>query len=168
MVDVQDLGHEIAENAADLAREVTVRWVELAQREPWLDHLTRIRQDNLPNLIRALARAALIDPESDDAAAGLIEEARRHGRSRKRDGYDDSVLPAEYVLLRRSLRHILIQRRDRSPSVILPTVARLELGMGLAETAALHGYHADREADRQRDDDRLLQEWGGLFHEVLD
>lgn len=167
MESIQEIGRQIVHDAADLARQVTIRWAALAQDEPWLRHLTEIRQDHLPDLIRALARTALIDPESAARAGDLIEAARRHGGDRRAAGYDDSVIPAEYVLLRRSLRDILIRGRRAAPHLLLPTVARIELAMGTAEAASMHGYHAAEERSREADDARLLEEWSGLIHEVV-
>ena len=167
MDSVQEIGRRIEHDAPDLARQITVRWAALARDEPWLSHLTQIRQDHLPELIRALARAALIDPEDPDRAWNLVQAARAHGSDRREDGYDDSVIPAEYVLLRRSLRDILIRRRNTAPRLLLPIIARIELGIGLAEAASLAGYHAAEGEAEVGGAERLMEEWSGLFHEVV-
>lgn len=164
---LEEIGLGIVADAADVARQITIRWTVLARDEPWLEHLTRIRQDNLPDMIRALARAALVHPESAPEARELIHQARAHGASRREAGYEDSIIPAEYVLLRRSLRHILIRERRTPPDLLLATLSRLELGIGTAEAASLHGYHAVGEESREDPDARLLQEWSGLIHEVV-
>ena len=173
------IGNDLVGSAAEIARQITMRWSAMAENEPWLERFTRIRQDHLPAMIRALAEAALVAPESTGAAARLIEESRRHGASRRRDGHDDSIIPAEYVLVRRALRHVLMKEREIPAGMMLPTLSLLELGIGLAEIASLHGYHAEAvESDDGRDPEaeeqealrnaRMLEEWSGLIHEVMD
>lgn len=165
---LREVGRGIEADAVELARQVTARWAELAREEPWLEPVTRLGQDNLPNLIRAIARVALVEPEVVDAAEALIDESRAHGEARRSEGHPGSVIPSEYLLLRRALRHILVRRARTSPHLLLPLVALLETAIGVAEIGSLHGYHADEDSDDARGDARLLEEWSGLVHEVLE
>ena len=162
------VGQEIVRDAEALAREVTDRLSELAREEPWLEPLTRVGQDHLPELIRALARLALVDPDSLESADELIEASQRHGADRRREGHADSVIPAEYVLLRRSLRNILVRQRRTAPDLLLTTLALLEAAIGVAEIGSLHGYHAQDGMPSRGGRVRALEEWTGLVHEVLE
>jgi hypothetical protein len=147
-----ELGDRMIAEADDIARRITVLWSGLSEDEPWLSRYTVLTQDHLPGMIRALATAALLRPASREAGKALVRAARAHGRSRREEGHDDVAIPGEYLLLRRAIRPIIAELA-REPSVLTSIVAHVELGISLAEAAALHGYHGDAAGARPPDDD---------------
>ncbi len=156
----EEFGHRLIAEADDIARRITVLWSGLARDEPWLDRYTALTQDHLPEMIRALATAALLRSGSQDAGRGLVRAARQHGSTRRDEGLDDVTIPGEYLLLRRALRPIVAELAGQ-PALLTSVVAHLELAMGLAEAAALHGYHRD-EPDASPPEDleaACLSEW---------
>jgi hypothetical protein len=150
---VIELGDRMVAEADDIARRVIVLWSGLSADEPWLSRYTALTQDHLPDMIRALADAALLRSGSREAGKALVRAARDHGRSRRREGHPDVAIPGEYLLLRRALRPILAELA-REPTVLTSAVAHIELGISLAEAAALHGYHGDDAGARPPDDDQ--------------
>jgi hypothetical protein len=138
----EELGERLIAEAGDIALRITVLWGALADREPWLSRYAGLTQDHLPEMVRTLATAALLRPGDRDAGQELVRAAREHGASRREEGHADTAIPGEYLLLRRALRPIIAELSTR-PSLLTSVVARIELGIGLAEAAALHGYHGD-------------------------
>jgi hypothetical protein len=147
-----EMGDQMVAQADDIARRITVLWSGLSSDEPWLSRYANLTQDHLPEMVRALATAALVHPASREAGKALVRAAREHGASRRDEGHPDVTIPGEYLLLRRALRPIIAELA-REPALLTSVVAHIELGIGLAEAAALHGYHGDNAGARPPDDD---------------
>jgi hypothetical protein len=149
---VSEMGDRMVAQADEIARRITVLWSGLSSDEPWLSRYANITQDHLPDMVRALATAALIRPGSREAGKALVRAARDHGATRRVEGHSEVTIPGEYLLLRRALRPIIAELA-REPALLTSVVAHIELGIGLAEAGALHGYYGDDAGARPPDSD---------------
>lgn len=65
--------------------------------------------------------------------------AVEHGVTRRKDGYDEPLLIAEYHLLRRALWDYV--RRNTRPGEALEVITRIDTAISLATMASIRGYH---------------------------
>ena len=83
---------------------------------------------------------ALGDGGDSNASERLVRAAAAHGDQRRVQATGDEALLREYHALRTALwRHLM--RARMSPSEALTAIARVDMVITVATTAALRGYH---------------------------
>jgi hypothetical protein len=133
-----------AELRDDLAL-VLAEWEEVSREEPWHVNPERYGLDSLHETVRAVLDVALGDGGDKEASERLVRAAVAHGDQRRVQGTGDEALLREYHALRAALWRYL--RQVRMPaSEALTAIARVDMVITVATTAALRGYHR---SDRQ-------------------
>jgi hypothetical protein len=118
-------------------------WNMEASTETVLDIPRQHRTDDLPELLDSLVTLVTCSPEDAELEhRRMVAAAAAHGELRRKQNSDQSVLFNEHALLRRVLwRHIRDLEATQGTAVI--AVLRLDVALGVATRAALHGYHRD-------------------------
>ena len=130
----------IAKSLEEHPKEVLGEWHKLTRQEPWLALPEIFSLNHLPEVIRGLARAALVAPGDRNALAEKVWAAAQHGQDRLEQGFAEHLIHTEYHLLRRSLWRF-IQREHGQSLQHYEAIARLDAATTLATSAALLGYH---------------------------
>jgi hypothetical protein len=128
-----------AELRDDLA-PILAEWEAVSRDEPWHVDPQRYGLDSLNEAVRAVLDVALGGGSDDEASERLIRAAAAHGDQRRLQGTGDDALLREYHALRAALWRYL--RRVPMPSAeALTAIARVDMVITVATTAALRGYH---------------------------
>lgn len=156
----EELGLLIQQSAGTLAKQVLEDWREVGRKERWLALPESITFDSLPEVLQAVAAAALVTPFDAAACRVLVGFAAEHGETRQREGFPERLIYTEYQLLRRSLWEFVRERigADAAPGAIMQVDAVLSLGT----LASLRGYHRPTYEARNawpRTLDDLAKEW---------
>ena len=138
-----------AELRDDLA-PILAEWEAVSREEPWHVHPKRYGLDSMHEVVRAVLDVALGGGDDKEASERLVRAAAAHGDQRRVQATGDEALLREYHALRASLWRYL--RRDPMPAnEALTAIARVDVVITVATTAALRGYH--------RSDMRPSPEW---------
>jgi hypothetical protein len=157
---VKFLGEFLRDNADAIAREIMADWDQVGTKEPWHRLPPTIDHDHLPDMIRALAEAALLSFFADRPRSALAWSAVQHGQHRYAFGLPEEVLSREYELLRWALWRRLKQQADTSTAS--EAIIRLDSGISFAHGASLRGYHRlaiEGAGDWPGALDRYLKDW---------
>lgn len=159
-MELLDLCETVKGNARAIAVQIVSRWREIADAEPWLALPPELDFDHLPELIRALAAAALCTEYERGlcrAAAGLAAE---HGATRAEQGFGENLIHREYHLLRRALAERMKRDHGENATVYYATM-RLDALVSVVAAAALYGFNRSAIDDARWPDilDDLLDDW---------
>jgi len=164
---LKGIGHRIIEEVP----QILEAWERLPKEEPWYSLPREYLLDHLPEVIRRVVHAALIEPGSREALKKVVEGGAENGRHRLDVGFPDTVLFTEYHLLRIALWEHL-RNYYASDANQTEAILRIESVSTVAMMAALRGYH--REVFESRDEwpetlEGLTDEWHDTlqrrFHE---
>jgi hypothetical protein len=128
-----------AELRDDLA-PILAEWEAISREEPWHVHPKRYGLDSLHETVRAVLDVALGDGRDNEASERLVRAAAAHGDQRRVQGTADDALLREYHALRAALWRYL-RRVPMPASEALTAIARVDMVITVATTAALRGYH---------------------------
>ena len=128
-----------AELRDDLA-PILAEWEAVSREEPWHVHPERYGLDSLNEAVRAVLDVALGDGGDKEASERLIRAAAAHGDQRRVQATGDEALLREYHALRASLWRYL-KRVPMPAAEALTAIARVDMVITVATTAALRGYH---------------------------
>jgi hypothetical protein len=148
-------------NANELAGSIVRRWRTIGSNEPWHALPDDLDFDHLPDLIRALAGAALCTDFDRGMCRKVVSVSADHGRHRGSEGLDEALLYREYHLLRRALWLQMKENHGETSTVYYATM-RVDALISLANAASLHGLNQDSLEDQGRWPralDHLLDEW---------
>lgn len=145
---------ELAHELESQLPEVMAEWTAFSAEEPWLALAPEDRLDTLPEAVGALARWALKAPESEAARRRALELAALHGRTRRRQGYEDVLLFREYHAMREALWRFL-RRAAGDATAAIGAMLTLDRALTYVTRAALLGYHAEELEARGEWPDRL-------------
>jgi hypothetical protein len=151
---------EITEHSLEIAKEMVLSWRRIAETEVWHSLPPEMSFDDLPNVIKAVALAALCDRFERDDLHDILRYSSEHGFHRNGDGFQEGHLYTEYHLMRRSLWDFLRSHLEGSQAIAV--VTRADAALSLATMAGLRGFH--QATFIQRGDwpaalYRLLDEW---------
>jgi hypothetical protein len=143
-----------AELRDDLAL-VLEEWQRLSREEPWHIQPQRYGLDSLHETIRAVLDVSLGDGGDKAASERLVRAAAAHGDQRRVQGVGDDAVLREYHALRTAIWRYLL-RAPMPESEALTAIARVDMVITVATTAALRGYHrSDMPASPEWADDLL-------------
>jgi hypothetical protein len=143
-----------AELRDDLAL-ILEEWQRLSREEPWHIQPMRYGLDSLHETIRAVLDVALGDGGDKAASERLVRAAAAHGDQRRVQGVGDDAVLREYHALRTAIWRYLL-RAPMPESEALTAIARVDMVITVATTAALRGYHrSDMPASPEWADDLL-------------
>lgn len=140
MADLEKYRRHIHDEVDRIVRWTLDSWVSMSATEPWLKLPADLDQDHLPVLLRHLANAALQEDAGLEEARQLVWTAAKHGQDRREDGFDESLLHTEYLLLRRTLWSYL-KGEFRAEPTALDSILRIDAAITLASSGSLLGYH---------------------------
>ncbi|MBW3551883.1 MAG: hypothetical protein KY466_00160 [Gemmatimonadetes bacterium] len=157
---VEELPALMEENAEKLAAGIIEEWREIGQNEVWLSLPSNMDFDHLPAVLRALARATFAPRVDRDLARALTGESAQHGSDRQEQGFQESYLYTEYMLLRRSIWELF--QEHLTPSEAYGAIVRADALISLSTLACLRGFHRltyEARGDWPATLDRLVEEW---------
>jgi hypothetical protein len=142
-------------------------WQALSREEPWHIQPQRYGLDSLHETIRAVLDVAIGDGGDKAASERLVRAAAAHGDQRRVQAVGDDAVLREYHALRTAIWRYLL-RAQMPESEALAAIARVDLVITVATTAALRGYHrADMPASPEWADE-LLRYIATGSHEIVD
>ena len=154
----EKLLERITERAEQLAADIVEEWREIGQDEVWLALPPNMDFDHLPLVLRSLAEATL-SPELDRSLAReLVDNSARHGSDRLEQGFQESYLYTEYMLLRRSTWELFQEHLPAGEAY--QYIVRADALISLATMACLRGFH--RPTYEERGD------WPATLHRLVD
>jgi hypothetical protein len=112
----------------------------ISREEPWHVHPERYGVDSLNEVVRAVLDVALGDGGDKNASERLVRAAAAHGDQRRIQATGDEALLREYHAVRASLWRYLLRVRMPSSEAVT-AIARVDMVITVATTAALRGYH---------------------------
>lgn len=127
-------------DADAIARAVQEAWSDEADREPGERLPPDLALDHLPELIAAVAAAAL-KPDDMGARDQVARLGIKHGGHRRREGFGQVVVFREMHLLRRLLWQES-RRRYTDGDVLTGAALRIDRVLTLALSASLRGHEA--------------------------
>lgn len=133
---MKEIGEDIKEHVAEVLEE----WERLVRGQPWYSLPAEHRVNNLPNVLRALAHAALCAPGDAAARRRKVEEAASHGNHRRMQGIPESLILTEYHLLRLAIWNYLVRAHGAS-ELTAGAIMRIDGAITLATNASMWGYH---------------------------
>jgi hypothetical protein len=122
------------------AREVLGEWEELVREQPWFSLPLEHRINSLPEVLAALADAALCNPGSLPAHRQALEAAALHGENRRQQGIPEHLILTEYHLLRQAIWYWLSARLGAS-DVTRAAIMRIDPAISMATNASMWGYY---------------------------
>jgi hypothetical protein len=155
---LERLGSFLTEDAQLIADQIMTDWEIVGQLEPWHRIPPNLDQDHLPEMITAIADAALRTFFDHAERRDLAWVAARHGEHRASQGVSEEVLSREYQLLRWALWRRL--KPKGSPAEASEAIIRIDSALTLAHGASLRGFH--RPAIEQTGD------WKKVMAEYID
>lgn len=158
---MEELGRNLKQDADRIGREVIGEWDRLGTAEPWHRLPKNIDLDHLPDMIRALAEAALLSFFGEDERYGLAVACVRHGDHRYSTGHSEEVLAREYGLLRAALWQ-RVRSLATDSTAAAHAIIRLDSALTFAHGASLRGYHRDhieQTADFETVLDAYVEQW---------
>jgi hypothetical protein len=155
-----DVRRLVDDNAEEITKDIVAEWRRIATTEVWLSLPPAMTFDDLPNVIRAVADAALRDRFLETECRRIVHFSALHGRHRQEEGFQEHFLHTEYHLTRRSLWDFLRDKLAESDAV--RAIIRADAAITLATQAALRGFHY--RTFQERGDwpaalERLLLDW---------
>ena len=150
----------ILDSAEDLAAGIVAEWRVIGRDEVWLALPENMDFDHLPDVLRALARATFVSELDRGLAREVTAASAKHGSDRQEQGFQESYLYTEYMLLRRSMWELF--REHLAPPEAYDAIVRVDALISLSTLACLRGFH--RSTYEERGDwpatlERLLDEW---------
>lgn len=142
--------------------EILQRFNAGTEAEPW----TRLPPDHrvvfLGELIALVSDLALQDPADEELCRTMLRTAARHGEARREQAIPDTLLLAEFGILREVIASHLQTHHGHTGRSATEALIRLDMALSLAARSALRGYHRpgfeERGAwPRVRND--LVHEW---------
>src|SRR4051812_38677412 len=154
------LRNDLLHHADTIAHSMVEQWRFIAENEVWLSLPSAMSFDDLPNVVKAIANAALNEKFVEDDLHAILQYSSEHGLHRNQEGFQEGYLYTEYHLLRRSLWELIRSSLDQQDAVVV--ITRVDAAISLATMAGLRGFH--QATFVQRGDwpaalHRLLQEW---------
>lgn len=160
-IDLLALCETMKANAGDVSAAIIRRWHAIGRSEPWHSLPEDLDFDHLPDLIRALAAAALCTDFDRSLCREAMRVSAEHGHHRASEGLDEALIYREYHLLRRALWRELKEEHGETSAVYYATM-RVDALISLANAAALHGLNRERLEEEGRWPqalDELLADW---------
>lgn len=160
-LDLLTLAEMIKANAAEISTDVLDRWQRIARSESWHRLPEDLDHDHLPQLIRALAAAALGTEFDRSLCERVADLAAQHGYHRSQEGLDEALIYREYHLLRRALWERLKAEHGET-AIVYYAAMRIDTLISLTTAAAVHGWNREDLAASGRWPDalrELLDEW---------
>jgi hypothetical protein len=155
-----DVRRLVDEDAEQIAKDIVAEWRRIATTEVWLSLPPVMTFDDLPNVLRAVAAAALSERFLEEQCRNILHYSALHGRHRQEEGFQEQFLHNEYYLTRRSLWDFLRSRLPEPDAV--RAITRADAAITLATQAALRGFHYRTFQDRgdwPAALERLLLDW---------
>jgi hypothetical protein len=156
----QELADLIDREAEAIAQDIVSEWRFIGQTEVWHSLPPEMTFDDLPNVLRAISRAALAPRFERDACRQILHYSSLHGDHRHTEGFQEGYIYAEYHLLRRSLWQFMRTRLDADAAI--SAISRIDAAISLATMAGLRGFHCQTftaRGDWPAALNRLLDEW---------
>jgi hypothetical protein len=153
---LQQICASLQDRADEFGQLLLEQWKRIGRDEPWLALPEGISQNDLPDLIRALAAAAASGFADPAAKVALVEFAAGHGESRLREGFPEDLIFREYHLLRRTLWRRL-EAEFGKHATAHEFILAFDAGITLATSASLRGYHRSTYEARNDWPDTLYQ-----------
>ena len=119
---------------------ILAEWEAVSREEPWHVHPERYGIDSLHEVVRGVLDVALGDGGDKDASERLVRAAATHGDQRRVQATGDEALLREYHALRAALWRYAA-RVGMPSNEALTVIARVDMVITVATTAALRGYH---------------------------
>ena len=141
-LDLVSLAEVIKANADAVSADILDRWDRIARNESWHRLPQDLDHDHMPELIRALAGAALGTEFDRSLCKRVVELAARHGYHRAREGLDEALIYREYHLLRRALWERLKAEHGENATVYYAAM-RIDTLISLSTSASVHGWNRD-------------------------
>jgi hypothetical protein len=151
---------DIHAHADTIAKQMVLAWRRIAETEVWLSLPPEMSFDALPNVIKAIAVAALNDHFLEDALRDILRYSAEHGLHRSQDGFQEGYLYTEYHLMRRTLWDYMRAHLEGAQAIAV--ITRVDAAISLATMAGLRGFHQMTFVQRGDWPDalyRLLDEW---------
>lgn len=148
-------------NADQIAATVIEKWRKIGVTEPWHALPDGLDFDHLPELIAALADAALCTVYDAILCREVAELAARHGEHRADEGLHEALIYREYHLLRRALWIQMKEEHGETATVYYATM-RVDALISMAIAASLHGLNREAlEAEGRWPEalDELVADW---------
>lgn len=157
-IDLLTICESLKANSVPIADLVIRRWDEIGASEAWLALPEDLDFDHLPQLIRALASAALCTDFDRTLCRRALDLAAEHGEHRAEQGFSDDLIHREYHLLRRALARQVQDEHGGSGKTYYASM-RLDALVSLVGAGALHGLHRDELESQGR--------WPGILGDLL-
>jgi hypothetical protein len=150
----------VSTESENIAQGVVAEWRAIAETEVWHALPTQMTFDDLPDVLQAIATAALSPRFTPDLSREILKYSSRHGDHRHTEGFQEGYLYTEYHLLRGSLWEFIRRRLPADRAV--RAISRADAAITLATMAGIRGFHC--QTFKARGDwpgalDRLLDEW---------
>jgi hypothetical protein len=160
-LDLLSLAEMIKANAEEISADILARWERIGRTETWHRLPEDLDHDHMPQLIRAMAAAALGTEFDRSLCERVVDLAAQHGYHRSREGLDEALIYREYHLLRRALWERLKTQHGENATVYYAAM-RLDTLISLTTAAAVHGWNREGLTDVGRWPDaleELLTDW---------
>lgn len=154
----EQLRADIARHAHSISDTVVEGWRHVAETEVWHSLPPQMSHDDLPNVLKAIALAALDDRFEPDALHEILRYSSIHGLHRNQEGFQEGYLYTEYHLLRRSLWTFIRGSLDADQDPV-QVITRVDAAITLATMAGLRGFHQQTFVDRG--------DWPAALHRLL-
>lgn len=153
-----ELCTEIELHAQTISESVVENWRHIAETEVWHSLPREMSFDDLPNVLKSIACAALHDKFDNAWLHEILRYSAEHGLHRNQEGFQESYIYTEYHLLRRSLWDFVRASLGAADAIVV--ITRIDAAISLATMAGLRGFH--QQTFVQRGD------WPAALHRLLD
>lgn len=133
---------ELCEHLEDHVEAIVSEWVVLASEEPWAQLEPTERLDDIRPLVRGILQTSLADPRNLDTHREKIAAAARHGRQRRKQGFDAPLLFAGYTFLREAMRRHLLGC-GVPVEMAMDALLRIDIATTMASMASLRGFYRE-------------------------
>lgn len=148
---------QLCRDLIDRVPEIVSEWQTMMADRPWLPRTGESRVNGLPAALRELLNVSLCAPGDPEAEWRHVLAAAAHGHSRRVQGSPDALLFSEYHVIREAVRRVA--ERLARPESVDQVMARLDMALTVATTAALRGFH--------REELETMGRWPGVLRDIL-
>lgn len=146
---------QLCEDLKGNTQRIVAIWLQGAAAEPWVLLPEHDRVDFLPEVLIRMADCTLCGAPNQEGLERLAEGALIHGEHRAALGVPDTVIFAEYDLLRRAVWAYFRERGSVSKTAQI-AILRFDAAVSLATRSSLLGYHR-RQVERLGEWDRVIE-----------
>jgi hypothetical protein len=142
------------------APRIVALWDRAVESEPWIAPRQVARPDFVPDLVEAIAGAAVCLPPSRASVLALARAAAAHASRRAIAGAEHSRIMVEYYFLRNAIWAYFGERHAEIDDDDLRAILFVDMAISIATRAALLGYYR-REFEQQGT-------WPGVLERLVD